>query len=84
MSFNNLRKLILEIEYRNACIRNEKVPINVREFFSADFNELKTSSYQEAISPIISFIDEIQTLPAFKNDGKIKRNLEDGGYGYER
>ena len=77
MSFNNLRKLILEIEYRNTCIRNEKVPINVKEFFSLDFNELKTSSYQEAISPIISFIDEIQTLPAFKNDGKIKRNLDE-------
>ena len=75
MSFNNLRKLILEIEYRNACIRNAKIPINVREFFSVDFNELKASSYQEAISPIISFIDEIQTLPAFQNDGEIKRNL---------
>ena len=74
-SFNliNLRKLLIEIEYRNKVLReNENIlPINITEFFKVDFNELKTKSYQEAISPIISFIDEMQFLPAFNNSSKL-------------
>lgn len=74
-SFNlvNLRKLLIEIEYRNEILReNENIlPINITEFFKVDFNELKTKSYQEAISPIISFIDEMQFLPAFNNSSNL-------------
>ena len=74
-SFNlvNLRKLLIEIEYRNEILReNENIlPINITEFFKVDFNELKTKSYQEAISPIISFIDEMQFLPAFNNNSNL-------------
>jgi GTPase SAR1 family protein len=63
----NLRKLLTEIEYRNKLIReaDEQIPINIIEFFRVDFNELKTKSYQEAIAPIVAFIDEMQLLPAF-------------------
>lgn len=74
----NLRKLLTQIEYRNKVIRkveNEVAP-NIVEFFRVDFNELKTSSYQEAISPIVSFIDEMQLLPAMNNNIKIK-NIEE-------
>lgn len=69
----NLRKLLIEIEYRNKILReNENIlPINITEFFKVDFNELKTKSYQEAISPIISFIDEMQFLPAFNNSSNL-------------
>jgi len=65
----NLRKLLTEIEYRNRLIRDadEQVPINIVEFFRVDFNELKTKAYQEAIAPIVAFIDEMQLLPAFNN-----------------
>ena len=79
-SFNliNLRKLLTEIEYRNEVIRivEDFVQPNIIEFFRVDFNELKTKSYQEAISPIISFIDEMQLLPALSSTTKLK-NIED-------
>lgn len=74
----NLRKLLTEIEYRNKILREAEndIPVNITEFFRVDFNELKTKSYQEAIAPIISFIDEMQLLPAFNNNNNIK-NISD-------
>ena len=65
----NLRKLLTETKYRNTIINDSNVEIkaNVIEFFQTDYNELKTKSYQEAIAPIIAFIDEMQLLPAFNN-----------------
>lgn len=75
----NLRKLLVEIEYRNTTIREAEnnIPINIIEFFRVDFNELKTKSYQEAIAPIISFIDEMQLLPAFNNEKNLKNIKEE-------
>lgn len=74
----NLRKLLLEIEYRNKILRKaeKSVVSSVIEFFLVDFNDLKTQSYQQAISPIISFIDEMQILPILNNKEKIE-NLQD-------
>lgn len=74
----NLRKLLTEIEYRNRLIRDadEQVPINIIEFFRVDFNELKTKAYQEAIAPIVAFIDEMQLLPAFNNCEQME-NIKD-------
>lgn len=77
----NLRKLLVEIEFRNKLIReaDEQIPVNIIEFFRVDFNELKTKSYQEAIAPIIAFIDEMQLLPAFNNSSQmnnIKNEIE--------
>lgn len=77
-NFNNLRKLILDLEYRNSLIKKLKynLPISVIDFFLSDFNELKTKSYGEAISPIIAFIDEMQMLPVF-NEENNNNNLKD-------
>ena len=80
-SFNSLRKIILELEYRNDLIKclSKKLPISVVDFFLNDFNELKTKAYGEAISPIISFIDEMEMLPVFneKNDiGNLKETIQ--------
>ena len=75
LSFSNLRKFILEIEYRTEIINEleAELPESTVDFFLSDFNELKNQSYQEAIAPIISFIDEMQILPVFNNDEvKIK------------
>ena len=74
----NLRKLLIEVEYRNQVIKKVEdiVQPNIIEFFRVDFNELKTRSYQEAISPIISFIDELQLLPAMNNTTSVK-NLQE-------
>ncbi len=78
-NFVNLRKLLTEIEYRNKVIKKVEdiVQPNIIEFFRVDFNELKTTSYQEAISPIISFIDEMQLLPAMSSTNKIKNIQEE-------
>ena len=73
-----LRKLLIEIEYRNKILQEleEEMPVNIIEFFRVDFNELKTKSYQEAIAPIIAFIDEMQLLPAFNSTCKMS-NIKD-------
>ncbi len=77
-SFVNLRRLLLNLDYRNELIRELKreLPSSVSYFFLTDFNELKTSSYNEAIAPIISFIDEMQMVPVF-NDIKENNGLID-------
>ena len=75
MNFQNLRKLINEVDYRNKLLRND-LPESITDFFAMDFNNLRTTSYQEAISPILSFIDEIELLPALK-DNKSNKELKD-------
>lgn len=75
-NFTNLRRLLLDIEYRNHIIKELKLrlPISVIDFFLSDFNELKTKYYGEAISPIISFIDEMEMIPVF-NKEQTSQNL---------
>ena len=69
-NFTNLRKLLLELEYRNDLIKklNDELPASVIDFFLSDFNELKTRSYGEAVSPIVSFIDEMAMIPVFNGE----------------
>lgn len=78
LNFANLRKLILEMEYRNQLINQtqKSLPDSIINFFLTDFNELKSNSYQEAIAPIISFIDEMELLPAFQKEG-LKPQVKD-------
>lgn len=78
VNLRNLRRLITENEFRNNIIRKNKeiLPEPILNFFLNDFTELKNKSHQEAISPIISFIDEMTILPAFNTEKKLK-NLED-------
>ncbi len=71
LNFETLRKLLTYTEYRTKLIRESNdIEEHVKEFFLTDFNEIKSKSYQEAISPIISLIEEMQMLPAFQNEGK--------------
>ena len=66
LTFENLRKLITQVEFRNRIIRNaDNVEVHVKEFFAVDFYELKNQFYSESISPIVSLVDEIQMLPGF-------------------
>ncbi len=81
-NFRNLRKLILDLEYRNELIKKLKynLPISVIDFFLSDFNDLKTKSYGEAISPIIGFIDEMEMIPVFnseQNSQNLKNTIHD-------
>lgn len=76
-SFRSLKSLLLDLEYRNNMINlsKEKLPDSVLSFFLNDFNELKTKAYGEAIAPIISFVDEMEILPAFGESRNVS-NLE--------
>ncbi|MCI8965819.1 MAG: ATP-binding protein [Clostridia bacterium] len=77
LSFENLRKLLSQSEYRNKLVKDsEDIEVHIKEFFLTDFKEIKSSSYQEAISPIIAIIDEMQMLPGFK-EGKDINDFED-------
>ena len=81
-NFRNLRKLILDLEYRNELIKKLKynLPISVIDFFLSDFNDLKTKSYGDAISPIIGFIDEMEMIPVFnseQNNENLKNTIHD-------
>lgn len=81
-NFQNLRRVILDLEYRNNLIRKLKynLPISVIDFFLTDFNDLKTKSYSEAISPIIGFIDEMEMIPVFndeQNSINLKNTIQD-------
>lgn len=77
-NFRNVRKVLLNLEYRNDLIKKlkQQLPISVIDFFLTDFNDLKTKSYGEAISPIIGFIDEMEMIPVFNSD-KPQENLKD-------
>lgn len=77
-NFTNLKNVILDLEYRNQLLRDLKrvVPVSIIDFFLQDFNDLKTKSYGEAISPIIAFIDEMEMLPVF-NETNITNTLSD-------
>lgn len=72
-TFLNMRKLLLDTLYRNQLVKEMEdiVPQSVTDFFLTDFNDLKTKSYSEAISPIISFIDEMQLIPVFNTNDKV-------------
>lgn len=68
--FKNLRKLLLDLEFRNTLIKEKEdiLPISIIEFFLAEYNDIKTKSYTEAISPIIALIDEMEMIPVFNKD----------------
>lgn len=78
LNFENLRNLILNVEYRNNLINKlqSTVPDSITNFFLTDFNDLKSKSYEESISPIISFIDEMDLLPAFQENNS-KSQIKD-------
>lgn len=81
--FLTLRKFLLDVGFRSDLLREYKMelPISILEFFLNDFSEIKTSFYGEAISPIISFIDEMQLLPVFNQKSKdlstLKNSIQD-------
>lgn len=72
-SFKKLRQLLLDVEYRNDLIKKlrDDLTSSVSDFFLSEYNDLKTKSYGEAISPIIGFIDEMEMLPVFNLDYKF-------------
>lgn len=66
MSLDNLKRFLTDIEYRNQLLEHVKsfVPDNISKFFATDYNEMRTKYYNEAISPIVSLVDEMQLQPS--------------------
>ena len=77
MSLENLKRLITDLDYRNKLIEHvhDYVPKNIIKFFGADFNELRSQSYNEAISPIVSLVDEMQMQPALTEQDEHSKSL---------
>ncbi len=77
-NFITLRKLLLDLEFRNNLIKEyeDYLPISIIDFFLTDYNDLKTKSFSEAISPLLAFIDEMDLVPVFNQEVK-QANLED-------
>ncbi len=69
-NFQNLRRLLLELEFRNGLVEDFRkvIPNSIISFFLSEFNDIKTKSYTEAISPIIALIDEMEMIPVFSKD----------------
>lgn len=75
-SFKHLRKLLLEVEYRESLL-SEKLPDSIYSFFLTDFNEMKNKYYNEAIAPIIAFLDEMELIPVFQEENTNVSSLQD-------
>ncbi len=52
MSLDSLKRFVTDIEYRNQLLAHVKgyIPENIVRFFGTDFNEIRTTYYNEAIS----------------------------------
>ena len=76
-NFENLRNLLLNMEYRNKVLNENKsyLPTTITQFFLTDFNNLRLEYYNETISPIIRFIDEIELTKIFNDNENL--NLEE-------
>jgi DNA helicase HerA-like ATPase len=77
MSLDNLRRLLIDDEYRKDILEhvNEHISDNVINYFNNDFIKLRDSDYQTSIFPIIELIDEIQVQPALSNKHKQASSL---------
>jgi len=66
MSLDKLKRLLLDIEFRNQLLAHVEnyVPPNIVQFFKTDFAELRTQSYTTAILPLVSLVDEMQLQPS--------------------
>ncbi len=72
MSLGYLKRFLTETELRNEILGHvdKHVPDNIRKFFATDFNDIRTSYYNEAILPIVALIDEMQLQPALVSESE--------------
>jgi len=70
MSLDNLKRFLSDVDYRKQLLDHVAsfIPENIVRFFGSDFNELRTQSYNEAISPIISLVEELQLQPSLSSE----------------
>ncbi|MBL8031205.1 MAG: type IV secretion system DNA-binding domain-containing protein [Candidatus Doudnabacteria bacterium] len=73
MSLDMLKRFLSEIELRSQIVAHVQgyVPDTIIRFFGADFNELRTTYYNEAIAPLVALVDEMQLQPALVAGGDV-------------
>jgi hypothetical protein len=73
MSLQTLKRFLTEVELRNQIMQHVEgfVPTNIAHFFGAEFNEMRTKYYNEALSPIIALVDEMQMQPTLVGEGEL-------------
>jgi hypothetical protein len=73
MSLENLKRFITDAEYRIQVVEHVHgfVPANVIKFFGADYNEIRTQYYNEAILPLVSMVEEMQLQPSMVGESEL-------------
>jgi len=81
MSLPMLKSFLTDIETRNELLQHVRgyIPDNLILFFGSEFNEIRTQYYSEAVSPIISLIEEMQLQPSLlgEADLSLARTIQD-------
>jgi nicotinamide riboside kinase len=81
MSLQNLRRFLMEIEYRNQIVEHVTVyvPDNIVKFFGADYNEIRTHNYDTTVLPLISMVDEMQLQPSLvgESESSLAKTIQD-------
>ncbi len=72
MSLDQLKRFLTENDLRNQIVEHVKdyVPDNVVRFFGADYNEIRTQHYNDAVLPIVSLVDEMAMQPGMTTNGQ--------------
>lgn len=66
MGLDNMKRFLTDVDYRAQILKHveQYVPANIIKFFGSDFNEMRTKYYNEAISPIVALVEEMQLQPS--------------------
>lgn len=72
MTLDNLKIFLIDLDTRLQVLEHVQgyVPQNIQQFFTNDFNELRTQFYNEAILPIVSLVDEMQLQPSLVGEAE--------------
>ena len=73
MSLDMLKRFLTDLDLRKQVMEHVTgyVPDNIVRFFGADFNEIRTNYYNEAILPIVALVDELQLQPSLAAGGDL-------------
>ncbi|HEV7454057.1 MAG TPA: DUF87 domain-containing protein [Candidatus Saccharimonadales bacterium] len=73
MSLPMLKSLLTDLDTRSELLQHVRgyVPDNLILFFGSEFNEIRSQHYNEAISPIIGLIEEMQLQPTLMGEADL-------------
>jgi hypothetical protein len=81
MSMQMLKEFLTNLETRTQILEHVHgyIPANVHQFFGTDFNEMRTKYYAEAISPLVSMVDELQLQPSLAGESEqsLIKNIQE-------